>query len=131
MGEAGEGADAKGAVLLHLHAPELIQAVNGDQLLAGPFALPHLHQHVGSAGDDLGLRMGQAEGHGVGHTGSLIQCFHIIHRWFPPLFLDKPRLFELAIEDVRRDGTGVKGDAGGVQNGIADGRGRRTGGGLA
>ena len=79
--EAGERADADGTVLLHLHAPEFIQTVNGDQLLAGPLSLPHLHQHVGAAGDDLGLGMGQAEGHGICHIPGLIQCFHIIHAW--------------------------------------------------
>ena len=43
-----------------------------DQLRAGPLPLPHLHQHIRAACDDLGLRMGQAEGHGVGHALGLI-----------------------------------------------------------
>ena len=58
-------------------------AVNGDQLRAGPLALPHLHQHVAAAGDDLGLRVLQPERHGFFHAGRLIQGFHIIHGQLP------------------------------------------------
>ena len=83
VGKAGEGTDAQGAVRLHGNAPEGIDAVNGDQLRAGPLALPHLHQYVAAAGDDLGLRVLQPERHGLLHTGGLIQGFHIIHGQSP------------------------------------------------
>ncbi len=65
MGKAGERTDPQRAVRLHGNAPEGVYAVNGDQLLAGPLAFPHLHQHVGAAGDDLGLGVRQPEGHGL------------------------------------------------------------------
>ena len=83
MGKAGERADPQRAVRLHGNAPEGIDAVNGDQLRAGPLALPHLHQHVTAAGDDLGLRVLQPERHSLLHTGGLIQGFHIIHGQSP------------------------------------------------
>ena len=85
VGKAGEGADTQRAVGLQRDAPELIQAEDGDELCAGPLPLPHLHQHVGSAGDDLGLGMGQTEGHGVLDAFCLIEGFHIIHGGLPPL----------------------------------------------
>ncbi|CAN3976287.1 RNA polymerase sigma factor, partial [Dysosmobacter welbionis] len=84
-----------------------------------------------SAGDDLGIRMGHPEGHRVLNALRLIQGFHIIHEWFPPLVFDQPSLFESAVEDMGRDRACVKGHTCGVQNGVADGRRRRTGRGLA
>ena len=54
-----------------------------DQLRAGPLALPHLHQYIAAAGDDLGLRVLQPERHSLLHTGGLIQGFHIIHGQSP------------------------------------------------
>mgnify|MGYP007060494451 CR=1 FL=1 len=131
VGKAGERADPQGAVCLQGHAPEFIQPVDGDQLHTGPLALPHLHQHVGSTGDDLGIRMGHPEGHRVLNALRLIQGFHIIHEWFPPLVFDQPSLFEPAVEDMGRDRACVKGHTCGVQDGVADGRRRRTGRGLA
>ena len=83
MGKAGERADPQRAVRLHGNAPEGVDAVNGDQLRAGPLALPHLHQHVAAAGDDLGRRVLQPERHGLLYTGGLIQGFHIIHGQSP------------------------------------------------
>ena len=38
------------------------QPMNTDKGLSGPLALPHLHQHVGAAGDDLGLADAPAAG---------------------------------------------------------------------
>ena len=78
VGEAGEGADAQGAVILQRHALELVQALNGDELHTGPLPFPHLHQHVGASGDDLGLGMGHTEGHGVSDVFCLIKRFHRI-----------------------------------------------------
>ncbi len=114
MGEAGERADAQSAAAVHGDAADLIQGLDGDQLRTCPFAFPHLHQHVGAAGDDLGVRMGQTEGYGVCYAFCLIQGFHVIHMVGPPLLFNKPRLFKSAIEDMGRDGTAVDRNAGGV-----------------
>ena len=57
MGKAGKRTDSQRSVLLHGNTPEGVNAVNGDQLRAGPLALPHLHQHIAAAGNDLGLRV--------------------------------------------------------------------------
>ncbi len=56
------------SVVVHGDAAHLVQPVDGDQLLSGPLALAHLHQHVGAAGDDLRLGMLQTQGHGIFHA---------------------------------------------------------------
>ena len=83
MGETGHRADAEGPVRIQGHAPDFVQGLDGDQLRPGPLALPHLDQHVGASGDDLGPGMGQPEGHGVLHAFGLVQGFHVIHTLGP------------------------------------------------
>ena len=48
-------------------------ALNTDEGLSGPLALPHLHQHVGAAGDDLGFGMLQPQTDGVLYAFRLIE----------------------------------------------------------
>ena len=84
MGEAGEGADPEGAVLLVGHAPQLIQHVDAHKLFAGTLSFPDLDQHVTAAGNDLGLRMLHQKLYRVGYALSLIERFDIIHRLLPP-----------------------------------------------
>ena len=79
MGKTGERANAESSVFIHGHPPNLVQGLNGDQLHTGPFYLPHLNQHVGASGDDLGLGVGKAQGHGILHGFGLVQGFHVIH----------------------------------------------------
>ena len=67
------------AVGLQLHAPEGVDAEDGDQSLAGPLALAHLDQHVGAAGDDLSLGMLEAQSHGLFDGIGFIQCCKIVH----------------------------------------------------
>ena len=61
MAETGEGPDADILLPVQGHAPELVQAVDGDELRPGPPPLPHLDQHVGAAGQDLGLGVLQTQ----------------------------------------------------------------------
>ena len=79
MAEAGQGADTDGPVFLQGHAPKGIDTVDGNQLLPGPLALPHLDQHVGAAGEDLGLGVLQAEGDSVSDAGRFVERLYIIH----------------------------------------------------
>ena len=85
MGEAGKGAYAYVLVFVHGYATKLIEAVYGDELLAGTFALAHLHENVAAAGYYLRLGVFEAKLHGVLNGGSLIQRFKIVHIIFPPL----------------------------------------------
>ncbi len=55
MAEAGQGANADGPRLIQGDAPHFADAVNRNELRPGPLSLPHLDQHVGAPGDDLGL----------------------------------------------------------------------------
>ena len=48
-------------------------ALNTDEGLSGPLALPHLHQHIGAAGDDLGFGMLQPQADGVLYAFRLIE----------------------------------------------------------
>ena len=79
MAEAGEGADADALVPVQGDAPELVDAVDGDELHPGPLALSHLDQHVGAPGDDLGLGVLQPQANGVLDALRLVQGFQIIH----------------------------------------------------
>ena len=79
MAEAGKRADADVLRLIQGDSPHSVDAVDGDQLLAGPLAFPHLHQHVSTTGNDLGLGVLQTQTDGVLDTLRLIQCFQIIH----------------------------------------------------
>ena len=72
VGEAGQTADADVLVGVNGDAAQLVQPVDGDQLRTGALALAHLHQYVAAAGDDLGFRMLQTEGHRVFHAGGLV-----------------------------------------------------------
>ena len=73
MAEGGETADAEVLLLIQRHAPHFTTALNTDKGLSGPLALPHLHQHVGAAGDDLGLGMLQPQADGVLYAFRLIE----------------------------------------------------------
>ena len=55
MAEAGQRPNTNGPVFLQGHTPERVNTVDGDKLLPGPLALSHLDQHVGAAGENLGL----------------------------------------------------------------------------
>ena len=55
VAEAGKGANADAPLLVQNHAPKAVDTVDGDELHPGPLSLPHLHQHVRAAGNDLGL----------------------------------------------------------------------------
>ena len=79
MAEAGQGANADVLLFIQGHAPHGVDAIDGDQLLPGPFALPHLDQDVGTSGEDLGLGVFQTEFYSVGDAVGLIECLHIIH----------------------------------------------------
>ncbi len=72
VAEAGQTADADVLVGVNADAAQLVQPVDGDQLRTGALALAHLHQYVAAAGDDLGFRMLQTEGHRVFHAGGLV-----------------------------------------------------------
>ena len=61
MAEAGQRADADVLLFVDGHAPHGINAIDGDELLPGPLALPHLDQDVGASGEDLGLRVLQTQ----------------------------------------------------------------------
>ena len=65
VAEGGETADAEVLLLVQGHAPHFPAALDADEGLSGPLALPHLHQHVGASGDDLGLGMLQPQADGV------------------------------------------------------------------
>ena len=69
-----DGAAGNADVLVGVNgdAAQLVQPVDGDQLRTGALALAHLHQYVAAAGDDLGFRMLQTEGHRVFHAGGLV-----------------------------------------------------------
>ena len=73
MGEAGETADADVFLLVDGDAPHLVALLDGDQSLTGPLALTHLHQHVGAAGDDLGLGMLQTKAHSILYVFRLVK----------------------------------------------------------
>ena len=85
VGEAGKGAYADAVVFVNGYAPQFVKAVYGDELLAGTFALAHLHENVAAAGYYLCLGVFEAKLHGVLNGGSLIQRFKIVHVIFPPL----------------------------------------------
>ena len=72
MAEAGQGSDADALLRIQGHAPHFVNAVDGDELRPGTFPLPHLDQHVGAAGENLGLGMLQAQAHRVPDRSGLI-----------------------------------------------------------
>ena len=84
MAEAGERPDADILLSVQRDAPHAVDTVDRDELLPGPFPLPHLHQHVGTAGDDLGLGVLQAQAHRILDALRLVEGFHIIHSFLPP-----------------------------------------------
>ena len=84
MAEAGEGTNPNISLPVQRYATQFINAVDGYQLRPGPSALPHLHQHVGTAGDNLGLGVFQPQTDRILNAPRLIQRFQIIHDNFPP-----------------------------------------------
>ena len=73
VAEGSETADAEVLLLIQRHASHFMAALNTDKGLSGPLALPHLHQHIGAAGDDLGLGMLQPQTDGVLYAFRLIE----------------------------------------------------------
>ena len=73
MAEGGETADAEVLLVIQGHAPHFPAALDADEGLSGPLALPHLHQHVGASGDDLGLGMLQPQADGVLDAFGLVE----------------------------------------------------------
>ena len=65
VAEGSETADAEIFLVIQGHAPHFAAALDADEGLSGPLAFPHLHQHVGASGDDLGLGMLQPQADGV------------------------------------------------------------------
>ena len=91
MGEDSERADADRAVVLHGHAAQFVQLLDGDQFFSGAAAFAHLHKYVGAARDDLRLGMLDAELTGVCDTGRFVERFDIIHDAVPPLSPESDR----------------------------------------
>ena len=65
VAEGGETANAEILLLIQGHTPHFAASLDADEGLSGPLALPHLHQHVGASGDDLGLGVLQPQADGV------------------------------------------------------------------
>ncbi len=66
LGEAGERADEDRPVLLEADAPQLIEAVDVDQITAGQLAFPDLDQDVAAAGEEEGLGVLTLQGERLG-----------------------------------------------------------------
>lgn len=79
VGKAGKAADTDVLLVIDGDAPHLAALLDGDQRLTGPLALPHLHQHIRAAGDDLRLGVLQPQAHRILYVLGLVQCQHIIH----------------------------------------------------
>lgn len=79
VGKAGKAADTDVLLVIDGDAPHLAALLDGDQRLTVPLALPHLHQHIRAAGNDLRLGVLQPQAHRILYVLGLVQCQHIIH----------------------------------------------------